>query len=422
MSIAPKLYALLKKTYRLLVSNLRDPAKRRLWQTILIGLLASMLSITVGYSFCIGLITSVGLLLIASRLRVTPFKSVANVVSVLINKLVSQKSNKSISPLVNVKKNAQRPEELNKKLITAIIDDDYQNFVTLLNQGANPNAVMEQIFDLENISALSLAVLYARADMLKELLRRGANIEATNSRGHTALYTAALNGANLEIIEILLNANAKINTLNNARRTPLHGIAIKGIFQPSSTDVINYLVNKGANVNAIDDENKTPLHYAVQCGKLELVKAFLENGARVDIKSMQGLPILMALDSGKTEMFKPLLKAGLPLEVKEALRTIACTPRNSHHDKLIQLLNAHYQKLKSTLPKVQSLTEICANTVYYKKLLCEDKMPLPLECLGFIESAPIRHAQRQWMKSYQSIFPEYLESNIQICDQLVNRP
>jgi ankyrin repeat protein len=72
-----------------------------------------------------------------------------------------------------------------------------------------------------------------------------------------------------EIAEMLIAAGADVNSADdNNKQTVLHSLVGGGV----SPDVIKLLIEKGANVNTKDKKGRTALHIAAQSGNMEVVE------------------------------------------------------------------------------------------------------------------------------------------------------
>ncbi|MGB3768636.1 MAG: ankyrin repeat domain-containing protein, partial [Phormidesmis sp.] len=127
------------------------------------------------------------------------------------------------------------------------------------------------------------AVIHASglsADVLQLLLDAGADVNARNQVGQTALHKQRFN---FEMTGLLLAAGADVSIQDNQGRTPLFDVNDK---------VAAQLIAAGADVNIQDSLGRTPLHQAVlEEGSYfgpELVKLFLSKGAIADVKDYQG--------------------------------------------------------------------------------------------------------------------------------------
>jgi uncharacterized protein len=112
------------------------------------------------------------------------------------------------------------------------------------------------------------------AAQVQQLVGSGeGNPNQLDEHSRTGLHYAAMNG-NLEIIEILIKANAKLNLPDPLGDTPLHLAA-----DQSQTEAAKLLLDAGAEVDPQNRDGITPLMIAANRGDLELVEALLAKGA-----------------------------------------------------------------------------------------------------------------------------------------------
>lgn len=110
--------------------------------------------------------------------------------------------------------------------------------------------------------------------MLQCYLAVGANINATDDRGRTAIfYCHSVNHA-----QTLANYGAALNVTDKKLRTPLH------VTQDAAT--CDYFIQQGADVNAIDVLGNTPLFYLLHPRRLVVL---IKNGADIDITNKKGI-------------------------------------------------------------------------------------------------------------------------------------
>lgn len=103
-----------------------------------------------------------------------------------------------------------------------------------------------------------------KPDDLKLLLEKGANVNARNHKGRTALhrYTSHLSSG-LSKIAVLLEHGADINARDVNGRTPLHIVASESYSRHASVlEIAKFLIEHGANVHALDNDGKTPAQLA----------------------------------------------------------------------------------------------------------------------------------------------------------------
>ena len=75
--------------------------------------------------------------------------------------------------------------------------------------------------------------------------------------------TRLLTSGQLEVVKWLVEKGADVNATNKDGRTVLHSAADSG-----QLDVVKWLVEKGADVNATDKDGKTVLHMAAEQGSV----------------------------------------------------------------------------------------------------------------------------------------------------------
>ena len=110
-------------------------------------------------------------------------------------------------------------------------------------------------------------------ELLKELLRRGADVNGTNSYGGRALR-AAISGNHCNAADLLLESGATLEQKGDATRNPLHLAAGRGY-----KDIVELLLNRGADVNAGIESGNTPLFDAAGMGLTEIVDLLIGKGA-----------------------------------------------------------------------------------------------------------------------------------------------
>ena len=102
----------------------------------------------------------------------------------------------------------------------------------------------------------------------------------------TALYWAALEGRTYTA-QKLLNHGADVNAQNKHGITALHVAAVGG-HTNTDTNMVQVLLKHGADINARDDNESPPLHWAVEGGHIDTVRALLNHGADVHARNKYG--------------------------------------------------------------------------------------------------------------------------------------
>ncbi|CAH1968059.1 unnamed protein product [Acanthoscelides obtectus] len=128
------------------------------------------------------------------------------------------------------------------------------------------------------LNALHLAAKDGHGDIVRELLKRGAIVDAATKKGNTALHIASLAGQE-EVVRILVQHGASLNVQSQNGFTPLYMAA-----QENHDGVVRYLLSKGANQTLATEDGFTPLAVAMQQGHDKVVAVLLENDARGKVR------------------------------------------------------------------------------------------------------------------------------------------
>jgi ankyrin repeat protein len=141
---------------------------------------------------------------------------------------------------------------------------------------------------------------------IERLLKRGADVNAQQADGATALQWAAYRG-DAKLAELLLKAGAKPGLANHDGATPLWLAAARG-----DAAVIQALLKGGADANEQLPLGRRPLMLAARSGNVDAVHALLEHGADVNAgETERGTTALMqAADQGHADVLKELIQHG----------------------------------------------------------------------------------------------------------------
>ena len=159
-------------------------------------------------------------------------------------------------------------------LIDAVKNVDREAVRSLLKQGANVNATQA-----DGATALHWASYRDDLESADLLIRSGANVNARNDLGATPLWAACQNGSE-SMVGRLLTAGANPNAALLWGETPVMVAARSG-----SPAVVELLAAQGANVNARAARGQTALMWAVAQKHPEVVKVLLANGADIHARS-----------------------------------------------------------------------------------------------------------------------------------------
>ncbi len=194
------------------------------------------------------------------------------------------------------------------------------------------------------------AAIYGRTRQALELLDGGADPQAVDEEGRTALFHAIIQGS--PVAFLLLERTNRLDAvdaqgenvlhvavryrqkrcfyaiLNHPGRPDLNARTRQGatalliaVFARQN-DLAQELVRAGADVNIADDAGVTPLMAAAAAGKRSdphLVKSFLEHGANVHAKDVMGRTALFyAAGKGWVDTVSLLLDAGASSDAADA--------------------------------------------------------------------------------------------------------
>ncbi len=145
----------------------------------------------------------------------------------------------------------------------------------LLKQGADVNAAQG-----DGMTALHWAAVSGNAQMAEMLMYAGANLKAVTRIGdYTALHLASKAG-NVAVLQALLEAGSDVAAVTSSGgATPLHFAAASG-----NGEAIAALLDHGAAVNARESAwGQTPLMFAAAYNRVDAVKLLLQRGADAKI-------------------------------------------------------------------------------------------------------------------------------------------
>jgi ankyrin repeat protein len=157
--------------------------------------------------------------------------------------------------------------------------------------GADVNAASESGF-----TPLMFAAFYNKSDLVKCLIGAGADLEARNAAGETALIVAAhknmVFGNNDMPVEIFIRAGANASAADNEGYTALMRLCERAgelCFENYAED-IRALIDAGADVNARNADGKTALMMAANeyHDETEISEILVEAGADVNARDSLG--------------------------------------------------------------------------------------------------------------------------------------
>ena len=187
------------------------------------------------------------------------------------------------------------------RLLDAVMRRDQRTFTTLIKSKADLNASRP-----DGATALAWAIHLGQRSMAEALLDAGAKVNTVDEYGETPLTLAAANGDGV-LVQRLLKAGAKATSTRWNGETALMIAAGAG-----SVESVRHLVLHGADVNAADPRRgQTALMWAAAEGHADVVGALLEIGANPKAASKAGFtPLVFAVTQNDVASIDKLIAAG----------------------------------------------------------------------------------------------------------------
>jgi ankyrin repeat protein len=216
-------------------------------------------------------------------------------------------------------RSATPPDTIVEKVRAALREAKPAEFRRLLK--ANPDSVNAKGQD--GWTALMYAAVYGDAEIVGQLLDRGAAVNARNDAGGTALTYAVDDAAKTKL---LLQRGADPNLRSGEGRTALLIAAANA----GSYSVVKLLLEKGADAKLRLPGGQGALTLAMNSQDPRLLRLLLDQG------DSQPVPLSLGLSTGCRECFDLMLQHARPADLNAALRGATVTGNLQVLDMLLE--------------------------------------------------------------------------------------
>jgi uncharacterized protein len=184
------------------------------------------------------------------------------------------------------------------------------------------------------------AAMRGDVEGVRTLLREGADVNAAQGDGMTALHWAALNG-DLKTMDVLLYAGAATEPLTRVGAyAPLHLAGSRG-----HAAAVTRLLDAGSKPGPFTATGVQPLHLAAQAGDAPAVAAMLDRGADINGRDRTHgrTPLVFAAAQGRLEAVKVLLARGADTRIATMVidykaRSAADTEARQARDRVVSAM------------------------------------------------------------------------------------
>ena len=292
-------------------------------------------------------------------------------------------------------------QTLDEALVTAVESGPISAVELLLAVGSNSKQLLlsgdtvisraANAKDNDGRTVLYHACFWDHLDVVRLLLHANADPNIASNKASTPLSIASYNGHN-EIVELLVDAKAAVDAQNNDGMTAIYAASQQGHVKVVETlinanadlslsttfgtnplmmatynghnDIVQLLVSAKADVNARNNNGETALCIASQQGNVEVVAALINANADPSIAVYNGTtPLMAASYHGYNNIVELLVNAKVDVNAQDNDGHTALFPasQNGHIKVISTLLNSNVDPSIATNDGTTLLMMACCN-------------------------------------------------------------
>ncbi len=150
---------------------------------------------------------------------------------------------------------------------------------------------------------------YGNLAIVNFLIKNGADVNAVDNDGNTALMLAAKNGNITLLLQNKAEAEAEAAVKDKAEAEAAVKDKAEAAVKRVDVDIVKLLLDKGADAKAVAKDGTTALMLAAEKGSLEIVESLLDKAADVKAVAEDGTTALsLAVASKKLNLVTEVLK------------------------------------------------------------------------------------------------------------------
>jgi ankyrin repeat protein len=138
---------------------------------------------------------------------------------------------------------------MSREILRAIFKNDFAKLDILLKAGAD----IKEITEVEKWNYLHRALgsisMSPSLEIIQELIKKGLDVNAIDYYGNAPMHYAA-RLKRVDLVELLFNADANVNSINKEGVSPLRQLLLS---KPYDYNSMKFLVRAGADVNQKND-------------------------------------------------------------------------------------------------------------------------------------------------------------------------